>query len=356
MSQLSSFVSCPNVQESLALAWGYDNLKLQNVNIMRFLLSDVNRNDFIQNQINFRAGGIKAVEVVYGQRFLESAVSSTGRVSCTGFSVNGETSKVYEIDPTAGASMGVKLKLADLQTRCEADATYLGRQVLSLMNVLIEKMETDAALALIANSGNFASDVLNGNPAGTTAVKTVKTKSSGGVILTDAIEDVSFENMANEFNAKPFVFGGALWEKYARALNAACCGDLGIDAGVYKEASGVTIVYAPKVQLNASEVDYGYSVIPGTVQVIFFNEFFGGGENIWVMDDDSKKQGIIQHPEFPNLTFDYQATYTCDDANNKVWEISVGLAYDFIFLPADMYAAGDILDGVNGVLAFDIDN
>lgn len=354
MSQLSSFVSCPNVQESLALAWGYDNLKLQNVNIMRFLLSDVNRNDFIQNQINFRSGGIKAVEVVYGQRFLESAVSSTGRVSCTGFTTDGDTSKVYEIDPTAGASYGVKLKLADLQTRCEADATYLGREVLKLMNVLIEKMETDAALALIANSGNFASDVINGNSAGTTTVKTTKTKSTGGVILTDAIEDVAFENMANEFNAKPFVFGGALWEKYARALNAACCGDLGVDAGVYKDASGVTIVYAPKVQLNASKVDYGYSVIPGTVQVITYNEF-GGEGNIWVMDDDSKKQGVIAHPELP-ITFDYQATYTCDDANNKVWEISVGLAYDFIYLPADMYAVGDILEGVNGVLAFDIDN
>jgi hypothetical protein len=354
MSQLSSFVSCPNVQESLAMAWGYDNLKLGNVNLVRFLLSDINKSDVIQNQINFRAGGLKGVEVVYGQRFLESSVSESGRVSCSGFSVDGETSKVYEIDPTIGASFGLKLTLSDLQTRCEADSTYLGREVLKLMNALIQKMETDAALAVIGNSGNFASDVIDGNAAGTTSVKITKTKTAGGSILTNAIEDVAFENMANEFTQTPFVFGGAAWEKYAKALGAACCGDLGVDAGVYSTNSGVTIVYTPKIQTNSAEVDYGYSIIPGTVQVITYNEF-GGEGNIFAIDDDALKQGTITHPELP-LTFDYYAKYTCTNANTKVWEIGVALAYDFIFLPADMYQAGDVMEGVNGVLAFDIDN
>ena len=354
MSQLSSFVSCPNIQLGLTEAW-FNNQPLGNVNLVRFLLSDINKKDTFQRQLTPGDGKLRSVELVYGQRFLESSVGETARIACSGFSADGETSKVYEIDPTVGANKTFSMTLSSLQTRCEADELYLSKEILKAMNVLIQKMETDAAIAVIANSGNFATDVDNGDPAGTTTLKTTKTKTSGGAILTDAIEDVAFENMANDFTETPYIFGGAIWEKYARALGAACCGDLGVNAGVYKDNSGVVIGYSQKVQANAANANDGYALIPGAVQMVTFNEF--GGSSPWVLDDDSIKQGTLIYPDpaLP-LVFDYYAKYTCTDANTKVWDIGLGLAYDFMFLPADMFAVGDRLEGVNGVLGFRVSN
>ena len=91
------------------------------------------------------------------------------------------------------------------------------------------------------------------------------------------------------------------------------------------------------------------AIIPGAVQMISFNEFKG----ILEMNDSTLVQGTLQHPDpaLP-LTFDYRAEYTCNGADQKVWNFEISLNHDFIFLPADMYQAGDRLEGVNGILTF----
>jgi hypothetical protein len=101
--------------------------------------------------------------------------------------------------------------------------------------------------------------------------------------------------------------------------------------------------------LNDTAPTAAYSIIPGAVQMISFNEFKG----ILEMNDSTLVQGTLQHPD-PNLplTFDYRAEYTCNGADSKVWNFEVALNHDFIFLPADMYQAGDRLEGVNGILKF----
>jgi hypothetical protein len=352
MSALSSFIACPNVQLSLFDSFGVDNLKAEPLPLLSFILSAPNRSDVIQNQLNFRDHGRKTVEVVYGQRFLESMVQDGGRVTCGTWSNDGETSVLYSLTPSDGYHVGFKLTASELEERCEADTNYIAKEVFKMMDVLARKVATNAAIQIIANSGNFASDVDNGNPAGTSTSRNADTVLTAGGPNYDATEVIAFENMANEFNGMPYVFGGEAWWKYIKALNAAAppaFTDSGLSTGLYAQQSGITYGYDRRIQLNDSAPTAAYSIIPGAVQMISFNEFKG----ILEMNDSTLVQGTLQHPD-PNLplTFDYRAEYTCNGADSKVWNFEVALNHDFIFLPADMYQAGDRLEGVNGILKF----
>ena len=351
MSALSSFIACPNVQLSLFDSFGYDNLKAEPLPLLSFILSAQNRSEVIQNQINFRDHGRKTVEVVYGQRFLESMVQDGGRVTCGTFANDGETSVLYSLTPSDGYHVGFKLTSSELEERCEQDSAYIAREIFKMMDVLTRKVATNAAIQLVANSGNFASDVDAGSPAGTSTFKTTTTFTSN-VPQTTAVEDIAFQNMTNDFTQMPFVFGGERWWKYIKALNAIAPGafnDGGVSASLYASQAGVTFGYDRRIQLNSGNALNALAVIPGAIQMISFNEFKG----ILEMNDSTLVQGTLQHPDpaLP-LTFDYRAEYTCNGADQKVWNFEISLNHDFIFLPADMYQAGDRLEGVNGILTF----
>lgn len=353
MSALSSFVSCPNIQTGLIETFNFDNLRPDQTNIVQFLLSNTNRIDTLQREINFREGGRKSVEVVYGQRFLESVVADGGRIDCTVGSVDGETSKIYSIDPTSGANMSVKINMADLETRCEADPLYVAREVRKMMNVILQKAETDAAIYLIANTGNFASDVDNGSPAGTTVFKQTQTVLSNGQIAYNGYEDVTFEMMNNDFLQTPVVFGGELWYKYAQAIKAACCGLTGVDAGLYASGNPYLFAYARKIAQNSANAANGVALAPGAVQMISFNEFKG---EYRMIDDNALKQGTLMYPDANvPVEFDYYAQLICE-GTERYWKLSLALNYDYVGLPTDMYQVGDRLEGVNGILTFRIVN
>lgn len=353
----SGYVACPQLQEGLFESWEYDNKRLSNVNVTRFIRSGTNRKDFIQNQINHKNGGYREVEVTYDQRYLVDTVSDVGRISCGSFNKECDTSKIYSIDPNVGSSDGRSLTSVDIEQSCKDNRFYLSNIVLKLMNNVLEDVENKNIQKILLNSGNFASDVDKGLPAGTTTIKDVQTKLASGGIDYNASEVVGFETMNNDFNMRSAVFGGEDWYKYGKAVNAACCGDIGIDAGLYATQNPFLFAYSYNIDKFAADPGTAISIMPGTVQMIWFNEFRGGSGNILYMDDDALKQGVLTHPDPEiDVSFDYRAAFICDGANNKRWELQIALAHDLIFLPDDMYCVGDRLEGINGILQYKIAN
>ena len=196
------------------------------------------------------------------------------------------------LTPSDGYHVGFKLTASELEERCEADTNYIAKEVFKMMDVLARKVATNAAIQIIANSGNFASDVDNGNPAGSSTSKNADTVLTAGGPNYDATEVIAFENMANEFNGMPYVFGGEAWWKYIKALNAAAppaFTDSGLSTGLYAQQSGITYGYDRRIQLNDSAPTAAYCIIPGAVQMISFNEFKG----ILEMNDSTLVQGTF---------------------------------------------------------------
>ena len=357
MSQLSQFISCPNVQLSLAEAFDYDNNRMEMPGLLAFILSGMNRNGVVQNQINFRDHGRRAVEVVYDQRFLESWAEATGRASCGSWGRDGETSQTYSISPSDGFRAGFSLYTSEIEERCQDDELYIAKRINKLIDVLTRRMGTKAAVDVLANIGNFASDVDAGNAPGTTTQINGATKLSNGGIDYDLLEAIAFQNESNFEGGTPnFTFGGELLWKYIKAIGAATESNTqtGLAVGRYAEASGVTFGYDRRVQTNASNAADLVSLIPGAVQMISFNEFKG----ILDLETDTEVYGTLEHPMFDQfpVTFDYRAQFTCDDSGGRRWDFELATNHDFIFLPSDMYQAGDRLEGVNGITSYRIVN
>lgn len=357
MSLLSNFISCPAVQQRLDRVGFLDNLKMEIPGFLAYVLSPNNRMDVIQREINMRPGGRRSVEVVYGQRFLESMAEAYGRISCGSWSKDGETSTLYSIDPADGFRAGFQISTRDLEERCERSEDYIAERMMKLMDVLARRLATKLAIDALANTGNFASDVDAGNPAGTSAFKQGATKLGGvGGLSTDFLEVMRFE-MQNNFEADTpfFAFGHELLMKYIASLQAATENNTqtGLAAGRYYEQSGVTLAHDRRIGTNATNANDVLATIPGAIQMISFNEF----RSILEFESATETQGVIQHPnpDIP-LSFDYRAKYTCNDQDERIWDFELAINADFIFAPNDMFQAGDRMEGVNGVNLFRIAN
>jgi hypothetical protein len=353
MSAIESFISCNAVQTDLTEAWAYDNLIGDATPIVDTLLSPINREGFIQNNINFRPSGKKAVEVIYGQRTIESDINDGGLVNCTSGSTIGETSTTYEIGDTGG-NFAFSYTLQDLQTRCQADRFLIAKRIRSVMDAILAQAETNGAIFLLANAGNFASDVDNGQPAGTTTQKQVSTILANGQIDYNAIESIAYEYQNNGFNGQPIVFGNEPWLKYYRALGAACCGLTGVDAGTYFNQNSYLFAQARKIAANGGPNE-AIVMAPRACQMITYNEFSSGGG--WDVATGTIIYGTLMHPDprYANIMFDYSAELTCS-GTTKTWTFRLALNYDFIAMPINMYQTGDRLEGVNGILNFIINN
>jgi hypothetical protein len=117
------------------------------------------------------------------------------------------------------------------------------------------------------------------------------------------------------------------------------------------------MAFSDRVSMNASNADDLVAIVPGSVQLLHFNEFIGADGNINYIDDDSIKQGVLAYPDATiPVTFDYRAEYSCNNSGAKTWTIELALNYAFAYLPTDIYKAGDQLEGVNGLTSFRIVN
>jgi len=343
MSTLSNYVACEALQRRLAEVFpGQDNMKAYSrFSIIRFLLSEANTNRVLRQTIA-PDGKLRTVRVVYSQRRLPDETEANALVECETGVVNGETSKDYTIDPAVGRKKSDLIDPELLRLRCESDETYFARQVLELMDVVLAATERDFANYIALNLGYFASDTIAGDPAGTTTEKTVYSQSATGVILTDAYEEITTDAIANQ-SAVPVVFGSLTWQKYAKKIDAACCNEQGIDAGLYAANNNYLFAYSVEAAEALGDPKAAFTLVPGAVQMIYANEF---ANPILQVDDDALKMGTLMHPVFNDLIFDYKLKL--EDCGKK-WTVTVALNADLAFLPDDIYKTNDRLFGVNGI-------
>lgn len=351
MSQSSQFVSCPAVQMSINEAFfgNTNNQPYSKSALVRFLKSDVNTNNVLVNAIKAEGYKLKQAQVVWPQRYTPIQATDGLPVGCEEGEVRGELSQTYTLDPLAGTYMATKIAPGLLRERCESDAAWLGKEIAAVMDAVVSQAEAKIADAVALNKGNFASDVDNGDPAGTTTEKTVfKYETAGGNLVTKPYETIVGDAEDNDFRMPPVVFGGRVWADYARAMKAVGLNSQGQDLATYIQQNMYIFEQSREVANALGNPKAAIAIAPGTVQIIESNYT---QSPLVTMDDDALKIGTLTHPVLP-ITFDYVAKFEdcgTEEYPNGYWNITIKWNFDVVFMPEDMFQATDRLFGVNGI-------
>lgn len=345
----NSLVACPQVQQDINGHFGKNPQTLTETNrFLKWLLSGANRGMSIQNQLDQGNGHKRQVELLYQPRELITNVTDSADIVCTGGNEPCNLSYIYEIDETVGSGYSWSMTLRNLEDQCEADPSFVAKQVMRAMDVITRKMDRDSVQQAFGLVGNFS-----GGRTASIDVETLAGSDCCNGKVTDLIERVRYEYAEMEWEGPVVGFGGDfLWKSYFTSMDVACCNDLGENLNEMLRIHEIVPFYDRNVRDFATE-DLGFiCMIPGALQLFTFNEF-RGAQGFRVLDDDSKKLGTLMHPdpEYGGLLFDYYAEFDCGK-----WNFNVKLAHEVNAAPDDMFYATDRLTGVNYVTEFQINN
>ena len=347
----SSLVACPNIQEDLNSAFGFNpQIMTEDSRFLKVLLSPQNKNNTFQNQLDLGDAHKRVVQFTYMPRKVTGASSSSVGNTCAGGNTPCNLSKSYEIDETAGSSIEWSIDLTLINEQCEKDPQFFAKVLASYMDLLVRDINYRSAgeAAVLATAGINPATGL----ATPTACATLNSAACCYGKVTNLLEVVDFAFTEMEWNKNIFTFGSNfLWKSYWKSMSLACCNDLGEDLNAMMRASNIVPFYDRDFRTQLVGVNDFLAFIPGSLQLITYNAH-RGAKGIITVDDDSHKRGTIIHPNPEiDLEFDYYAELSC----NK-WNFYLGLAHEVVGAPTDMFFATDRLSGVTGVHEFAITN
>ncbi len=342
---VSDFATCPAIQDNLEAAFTQVNPSTITEPIMftELLLSDANRDGVLQEQTAPGNGKKRDVELIYSPRIPEDNVKDNQARVCSSTCDIGDRTATFTIDED-GVAFDWRVDITDLATRCEDDGLWLAKKIAQVMNGLLRKLELKNITQAAALFGNFD---LNEDNVDVNDVKTVRTQLAGNPSI-DFISEIAFASMNMAYPSNPIVVG---WDEISKAftkLKATCCADNGLDIAELARQEGIAFMNSKKIR-DVLPANNFFTMALGSLQLLWYNEFMGP-KGLRVSNDDSYIQGILVHPRL-GLPFDYILSNNCG-----VVSFQLKLATKVVGMPADMFCAGDTLDGVTYVNEYAIDN
>lgn len=351
MSSLTTFVDCPNLQGRLEEI--FCTGRPEETPIINFLFSSYNNNGILEQRAVPTMGKKRTVELLWSPRMLESEVETTVDHDCTANQVRGETSATYDFDQGTGVHTDLKFDIVNLIERCESNDMYMARIIQDMIDVCKRRMETFAAVDLVANVGSFSTkDKDQDNSAlDSTTQKIVSTKYSGGFINNRAHSAIMQTARLNHYCTAPVVMGEYEIAQYYDDLKVGCCAQQGIDFSKV-DSTAPLVIKSYRIPDALSDANKFITMSPGAAIPIWFNLYGGARTNI--LNDDSNYAGIITDVA-TGIPFDLRITRgqvgTCTEVS-----IVIELAWDLFYIPSGAYAIGDHLRGVNQINKFIITN
>lgn len=347
MSQISSLISCPQLQGDLNEYWSTcDPTKLREPLVLQqFLYSEANSVGGRANKLKEAAspGGGKRrdVEYIYSPRILESEVDdNTNRDSCTSSNVIGETSTLVQIGDSY-VQHDFLVSPFELRDKCKDNNTYIMEKLQQSIDVVLRKRETKLYNALALMYGNFAV----GEPDVAAKIKTVQTIGADGRFSTDALEEIPTSTRYAGYCTAPIVLGGRIMGKYMKSVSAGCCAIDGINVGELALKYGMGFLESYRAD-SSFGVNNFMTIQPGAVQVADWLEYEGAQ-----VDEGTVKLMTITDPE-TGVVLDLKINMDC----NGNMSFFVRSYFKAISLPGDLFYVGDRLAGVNFVNKFVITN
>ena len=316
---------CQKLQTTLNRTAGQNApaLKRDRVGYLEALLSEANLSgvEMIPVETN---GKKRLVQIDYYQRGTTATIN--GDLGCTEDAEAEPFEKIVSVDDHV-ESQGLVFNEDEMRKLCEADDIWVSNIIMGQMNAVNVELNKHLLGLQAANFGNFADG---------TSSKSVKlfedvTNASRGI----ATAQIRHEYDKTAASGAPLIIGGGNFDLFAKVNQIACCNDLGADLSrwndfnYYYDRFTETILGPNKFAVLA----------PGAVQLVTWNKYRGS----YAKRNDVFEHGTITDP-FTGLTYDLKVHY--DDCNDK-WVIKFFLYFSLEFIPANAFAAGDDLNGVN---------
>lgn len=347
----SALSECPDIQVELNRFFENCNsaMMMESAPLYDFLLSPVNRGAYSQ-AVAPGQGKLKTIVYRYDQRLLESEVTEPGTCdrTCTATTKRGDLTGSCTIDPCDYLEVEELIEAQDFTYACRNNFDIVNTKMMIMMNALERRMATRLAAEAVAGVGNWNALVDNVT-ADFLQVQTLKTGSTD--INPSAFEDIDLAFKQTQYCNGAAIFAGTTLSKYYRLMLAGCCSNQGLDLAEILSLYGQAVMYDYRVQNAFGDADKAIAIQPGSVQVVTYNENDNGiAEAAGVQWGANYYKRIIFSPR-TGLPIDLTLSDNCGAlsifmrANAKV-----------CFLPADLYAPGDDMEGVTYVNGIEVAN
>lgn len=361
MSTVSDVLTaCPTIQAKLTDAWQAGNCVGADDRMphLQFLLSQENTRP-IKMMIAPGGGKVRTVQVIYNQRLLESTLTSNQpNPNCGVGEPPEDNQQSYTLDTGVNKqTQGFELTRDAVESVCRGNGEIFAEQMFREIDVLRRGVATLAATQSAALFGTWGNGLFTTgvDPGEVTAnelhVKTLTTVAANTINLIDSHPVIwnAWEDIGG--CGSPFIVGGTTLQHYYQATRHGCCADQGIDLSGIVAEFGYAFARDRRIATALSSEDKALIMSPGAHQLLQYTaspwrdgmpaEVYGGANYL---------HREIADP-MTGLVFDWTVEDDCGTiTSNLTWTGKV------VAMPDDMFAAGDVYAGFNGVAKIKVAN
>lgn len=326
---------CPTIQRNLIdyISAQGTNIKRTQVGYLQAITSALNTAGTQQIPIDLGDGKIHSVRLKYSQRGTSSDITTTKITDCSTSIEKAPLHQDIDVDQYI-ATKGIKFTEKEMKKLCEPQSQWMAEVINNELDILSVELDKKLLALQAINFGTF-----NGGATSKNVQLLDSTNKSAPVYYGEStiMEDFAYLDT----NSKPIVIGAGYLSHYVRQVGIGCCNDLGQNIGQAGNLDFFHDRYVGGVLGNANAF---IALVPGYIQLLTYNEYAGS----YAKENDVFSHGTIVDP-VTGIRYDMKWHYNdCDDT----YFLQIGLNYDLFFLPADAFAYGDELNGVNFSLKY----
>lgn len=356
----STLMSCPDVQAELNnyfLSCDTATIGFRSP-FNEFLWNPVNRKG-LQQVINPGPGKLKTVQLRYDQAIPLSQVQAgdMSDISCTASTKRGDLTTSFEIDPDDILYVEEKFNPADFYYACRTNPDIIMRKMALMMKALREATYKKTADAFVSDTmwGDW-SDIVESTYTVVSDALRVKTKKDSSI---DPFPTTMFQinNALAQTNycEAPFIVGGNSLYEYAQIINAGCCASNGVNLGDIMAKYGYAVAWDKYLQASSAfaDVDKSVAIQPGALQIIYFNEYEQDAAMWAALGEKAGRNydSFVVTDPVSGMPINVLISDNC-----RTVSIFMHTCTKLVGLPADLFAVGDDLEGVNYVNLIEVNN
>lgn len=346
-AQNGVMVPCETIQSKLVNYWNTCKGFSEPLPLYEFMLSGSNRGNTLQSIISPGDAKIKTVRLTYTPRILHTAVSQGAtHPACVATEVRGNRWTDYTLDTTSNYQIKEKLTLTDYERICDPNSMIFAEKIAEMMDALDRAVAYQLTAEAVALAGAWGSDVTGDDASNNLEVRTLRSGSTDAPAF-DTAQKIRRATQQSGYCDAYAIFSGVTYANYAEAIKLGCCADVGMDLAALFNQFGSAVLYDRAITSAFADEDFGLVVMNGALQVVTWNLFDGDAWKVFSSGNETLMKMVTRRglPVDVNMKFDCGA-----------WHIIMTATAEVKAMPYDMYAAGDIFNGVNFVNKIEVVN